>query len=102
MAAEAGLGEVAVGDGSVDADIGKSAGAPFGEGDGPAVPARGVFSTMAVPHALLLAAGWRGGTGVLLDRAVEHLPASHLIGPQRLGPELRSGVGSGGTGTWVR
>ena len=79
MAAEAGLGEVAVGDGAVDADIGKSTGAPFGEGDGPAVPARGVFSTMAVPHALLLAAGWRGGTGVLLDRAVEHLPASHRL-----------------------
>ena len=61
MAAEAGLGEIADGDGAVDADVGERPTAPFSEGDGPAVPARVVFSAMAVPHAVGSAALWRGG-----------------------------------------
>ena len=77
VSAEAGLGQIAVRDGAVDADVGEPARAPFGEGGGPAVPARGVFSAVAVPHALAIAAGWRGGPRVRFDRAVEHLLAPH-------------------------
>ena len=97
MPAEVGLGEVAVRYGSVDADVGEPARAPFGEGDGPVVPARDVFSAMAVPHALVRAAWWRGGTRVRFDRAIEHLLGSSPS-RQRRGPKLRSGVGSGGAG----
>ena len=77
VAAEACVGEVAVGDGAVDTDVGEGSGTSFEEGDGPGVPARGVFSAVAVPHAVAVAAGWRGGTRVLFDATVEHLLASH-------------------------
>ena len=97
MAAEVGLGEIAVRDGAVDADVGERTAAPFSEGGGPAVPARVVFSAMAVPHALVRAAWWRGGTRVRFDRAIEHLLGSSPS-RQRRGPKLRSGVGSDGAG----
>ena len=78
MAAEVSLGEIADGDGAVDADVGERPTAPFSEGGGPAVPARVVFSAMAVPHAVSSAAVWRGGPRVRCDRAVEHLLGSFL------------------------
>ena len=97
MAAEVGLGEIADGDGAVDADVGERPTAPFSEGGGPAVPARVVFSAMAVPHAVDSAALRRGRTRVQSDRAVEHLLGLRPW-PQRLGPELRVGTGSGSSG----
>ena len=97
MPAEVSLGEIAVRDGAVDADVGERPTAPFAEGGGPAVPARGVFSAMAVPHAIGSAAGWRGGTRVRFDRAVEHLLGLRPW-PQRLGLTVRVGTGSGSSG----
>ena len=83
MAAEVSLGEIAVRDGAVDADVGERPTAPFSEGGGPAVPARVVFSAMALPHAVDSAALWRGGTRVRCDRAVEHLSTPSLASAAR-------------------
>ena len=91
VSAEASLGEIAVRDGAVDADVGEPARAPFGEGGGPAVPARGVFSAVAVPHAVAIAAGWRAGPRVRFDRAVEHLLAPHRPSAARPEGPLRHG-----------
>ena len=97
MAAEASLGQVPDRDGAVDAHIGERPAAPFAEGDGPALPVRGVFPAMTVPHAVSSAAWWRGGTQVRSDRSVEHLLGSFRW-PQRRGPKLRVGTGSGSSG----
>ena len=105
MAAEVSLGEIADGDGSVDTDVGERPTAPFSEGGGPAVPARVVFSAMAVPHAVGSAALRRGGTRVRSDRAVEHLLGlrpwprgwgrSSVWGPAAGAPALRRAAGPG-------
>ena len=55
------------------------------------VPARVVFSAVAVPHAVAIAAGWRGLPRVRFDRAVEHLLAPHRPSAARPEGPLRHG-----------
>ena len=99
VAAEARLGEVAVGDRAEDADVGQRSGAAFGEGDGPR--ARSAAYSRRWPFRMRSQLRLGGAAGHGSGSAVRPNVSLPLTG-QRLGPRLRSGTGSFGTGTWIR